>query len=205
MKQFIAGFLIAAVIALYWSSTLRSDVREMRKMKDSLIVKNNELDNTVKTQCSDNEALKACIVSKDKTIAAKCATINTQTVLIGKTQRQLIASQENNRRLRANYAKKYTKKKSKSRKIYKKPAKTRNQVIAEREIARLTKEKSAEQEKYKGYKKSLKRLKDSIGGSPKSQKGKAEKIKALLSKITKCKTIYAKKEKRIASLKSRSY
>lgn len=124
MKQFAAGFLIAGIIALFWSSTLRSDVREMRKMKDSLIVENAKLDNTVKTKDACIQSLNACETLKDKTIASHVATINTQIIAIGKLERKLTASLTAYKQLKDRYSQKSmpkTYKKKRTRKIYKKP------------------------------------------------------------------------------------
>ena len=118
MKGFIIGFIIAGIIALFWSSNLRSDVREMRKMKDSLIVENAKQENVIKTQAKCVETSKASIESLNATVATKCATVNANTASIKSLNKQLIASQTECKQIKARLQKKRSKRTT--RKAYKK-------------------------------------------------------------------------------------
>jgi len=192
----------------------RSDTRTLRKQYDDLVLKNNGLNTTVKT---DAETIKCLITGKEslnKELVLKIALINTYVENEKKSERALIASRElesktkrkylslisKHNKLVARWNKKYKSsiKKSSINKA-KNIQKQRNQSA----IAELEKKKTGLKKSYSSYQKQYKYACQSVGGSPKSKARKAKKLNSLKSSMSTCSKSIKKVDREIARLKSR--
>lgn len=180
----------------------RSDDRTLRKQYDDLVLKNNDLNNSVKTKAKTIKDLNADKEALNAIITSKRARINDNTVLIGKLKRALINSEEYGNKLKLTISsmrsKKTIIKKSKNRKTVKKPVKTRQQIREEKYVNCLDQDKKELSLKMLAVKKLIKRASGMIG--KKRRKASVDKYtnqyKSLLSK-------YKKLEKKIKKLKRR--